>query len=328
MDYARLGKSGLKVSRICLGCMSYSVEPTEARPWTLDEEHGRPFIRRALELGINYFDTANMYSGGGSELVLGRALRDFARREEVVIATKVFYPMRPDANGGGLSRKAIMTEIDASLRRLGTDYVDLYQIHRWDDATPIEETLEALHDVVKAGKARYLGASSMMAWQFAKALYTADRHGWTRFVSMQPHYNLLYREEEREMLGLCADQGIGVVPWSPLARGRLTRAWEDRPTTVRGGSDPWGDGVYAASRAVDKVVVDRVGEVAEKLGVPRAQVALAWLLRQPTVTAPIVGATRPHHLEEAVAALAVRLPDAEAAALEAPYVPHAVAGID
>ena len=328
MDYARLGKSGLKVSRICLGCMSYSVAPTEARPWTLDEEHGRPFIRRALELGINYFDTANMYSGGGSELVLGRALRDFARREEVVIATKVFYPMRPDANGGGPSRKAIMTEIDASLRRLGTDYVDLYQIHRWDDATPIEETLEALHDVVKAGKARYLGASSMMAWQFAKALYTADRHGWTRFVSMQPHYNLLYREEEREMLGLCADQGIGVVPWSPLARGRLTRAWEDRPTTVRGGSDPWGDGVYAASRAVDKVVVDRVGEVAEKLGVPRAQVALAWLLRQPTVTAPIVGATRPHHLEEAVAALAVRLPDAEAAALEAPYVPHAVAGID
>jgi len=328
VDYARLGKSGLKVSRICLGCMSYSVAPTEARPWTLDEEHGRPFIRHALELGINYFDTANMYSGGGSELVLGRALRDFARREEVVIATKVFYPMHPDANGGGLSRKAIMTEIDASLRRLGTDYIDLYQIHRWDDATPIEETLEALHDVVKAGKARYLGASSMMAWQFAKALYTADRHGWTRFVSMQPHYNLLYREEEREMLGLCADQGIGVVPWSPLARGRLTRAWEDRPTTVRGSSDPWGDGVYAPSKAADKIVVDRVGEVAEKLGVPRAQVALAWLLRQPTVTAPIVGATKPHHLEEAVAALAVRLPDAEAAALEAPYVPHAVAGID
>jgi Predicted oxidoreductases (related to aryl-alcohol dehydrogenases) len=328
MDYARLGKSGLKVSRICLGCMSYSVAPTEARPWTLDEEHGRPFIRRALELGINYFDTANMYSGGGSELVLGRALRDFARREEVVIATKVFYPMRADANGGGLSRKAIMTEIDASLRRLGTDYIDLYQIHRWDDATPIEETLEALHDVVKAGKARYLGASSMMAWQFVKALYTSDLHGWTRFVSMQPHYNLLYREEEREMLGLCADQGIGVVLWSPLARGRLTRPWEDQPTTVRGGSDPWGDGVYAASRAVDKVVVDRVGEVAERLGVTRAQVALAWLLRQPTVTAPIVGATRPHHLEEAVAALAVRLPDAEAAALEAPYLPHAVAGID
>jgi aryl-alcohol dehydrogenase-like predicted oxidoreductase len=328
MDYIHLGQSGLKVSRICLGCMSYSATPTAARPWTLDEEHSRPFIRRALELGINYFDTANMYSAGGSEQVLGRALRDFARREEVVIATKVFYPMRDDANGGGLSRKAIMTEIDASLRRLGTDYVDLYQIHRWDAATPIEETLEALHDVVKAGKARYLGASSMSAWQFAKALYTADLRGWTRFVSMQPHYNLLYREEEREMLALCADQGIGVVPWSPLARGRLARAWEDEPSTVRGGSDPWGDGVYAASKAADKAVVDRVGEVAARLGVPRAQVALAWLLHQPVVTAPIVGATQPHHLEEAVAALSVRLPPAEIAALEAPYLPHAVAGIE
>jgi aryl-alcohol dehydrogenase-like predicted oxidoreductase len=308
--------------------MSYSVAPTDARPWTLDEEHGRPFIRRALELGINYFDTANMYSGGGSELVLGRALRDFARREEVVVATKLFYPMRADANGGGLSRKAVMTEIDASLRRLGTDYVDLYQIHRWDYATPIEETLEALHDVVKAGKARYLGASSMLAWQFCKALYTADLHGWTRFVSMQPHYNLLYREEEREMLDLCAQEGIGVVPWSPLARGRLARAWEDAPSTVRGGSDPWGDGVYAASKAADRAVVDRVGEVAGRLGVPRAQVALAWLLQRPAVTAPIVGATRPHHLEEAVAALSVRLPQAAIDALEAPYVPHAVAGID
>ncbi|HZX70270.1 MAG TPA: aldo/keto reductase [Rhodanobacter sp.] len=328
MNYVRLGKSGLKVSRICLGCMSYSVTPTDERPWTLDEEHGRPFIRRALELGINYFDTANMYSGGGSEQVLGRALRDFARREEVVIATKVFYPMRGDANGGGLSRKAIMTEIDASLRRLGTDYVDLYQIHRWDEATPIEETLEALHDVVKAGKARYIGASSMQAWQFCKALHVADLHGWTRFVSMQPHYNLLYREEEREMLDLCAQEGIGVVPWSPLARGRLARAWEDEPSTVRGGSDPWGDGVYAASKAADKAVVDRVGEVAAQLGVPRAQVALAWLLRQSVVTAPIVGATKPHHLEEAVAALSISLPQAEVDALEAPYVPHAVAGID
>jgi len=327
MDYINLGKSGFKVSRICLGCMSYEVTPAE-RPWHLDEEHARPFIRRALELGINYFDTANMYSSGDSELVLGRALRDFARREEVVIATKVFYPMRGDANGGGLSRKAIMTEIDASLRRLGTDHVDLYQIHRWDAATPIEETLEALHDVVKAGKARYLGASSMSAWQFAKALYTADLHGWTRFVAMQPHYNLLYREEEREMLALCADQGIGVVPWSPLARGRLARAWEDEPSTVRGGSDPWGDGVYAASKAADKAVVDRVGEVAARLGVPRAQVALTWLLQQQVVTAPIVGATRPHHLEEAVAALSVSLPPAEIAALEAPYAPHAVAGID
>ena len=327
MDYVNLGRSGLKVSRICLGCMSYEVTPAE-RPWHLGEEQARVFIRRALELGINYFDTANMYSSGASEQVLGRALRDFARREEVVVATKVYYPMRGGPNGGGLSRKAIMDEVDASLRRLGTDYIDLYQIHRWDAGTPIEETLEALHDVVKAGKARYLGASSMMAWQFAKALYSADLHGWMRFVSMQPHYNLLYREEEREMLGLCADQGIGVVPWSPLARGRLARAWEDGPTTVRGGSDPWGDGVYAASMAADKVVVDRVGEVAERLGVSRAQVALAWLLRQPAVTAPIVGATRSHHLEEAVAALAVRLPDAEAAALETLYVPHAVAGID
>ena len=328
MDYINLGKSGLKVSRICLGCMSYSAKPTDERPWTLDEEHGRPFIRRALELGINYFDTANMYSNGASEEVLGRALRDFARREEVIIATKVFYPMRGDANGGGLSRKAIMTEIDASLRRLGTDHVDLYQIHRWDDTTPIEETLEALHDVVKAGKARYLGASSMSAWQFAKALYTADLHGWTRFVSMQPHYNLLYREEEREMLELCVDQGIGVVPWSPLARGRLARPWEDEPSTVRGGSDPWGDGVYAASKAADKAVVDRVGEVAARLGASRSQVALAWLLHKSTVTAPIIGATKPHHLEEAVAALAVRLPNEEIAALEAPYMPHAVAGID
>ena len=328
MNYVRLGKSGLKVSRICLGCMSYSVTPTDERPWTLDEEHGRPFIRRALELGINYFDTANMYSRGGSEQVLGRALHDFARREEVVIATKVFYPMRADANGGGLSRKSIMTEIDASLRRLGTDYVDLFQIHRWDDTTPIEETLEALHDVVKAGKARYLGASSMMAWQFAKALYTADLHGWTRFVSMQPHYNLLYREEEREMLALCAQEGIGVVPWSPLARGRLARPWEDEPSTVRGGSDPWGDGVYAASKVADKAMVDRVGEVAARLGIPRAQVALAWLLHKPVVTAPIIGATRTHHLEEAVAALAIRLPEAEIATLEAAYLPHAVAGIE
>jgi aryl-alcohol dehydrogenase-like predicted oxidoreductase len=328
MDYINLGKSGLKVSRICLGCMSYSVTPTKERPWTLDEEHGRPFIRRALELGINYFDTANMYSKGDSEQVLGRALRDFARREEVVIATKVFYPMRDDANGGGLSRKAIMAEIDASLRRLGTDYVDLYQIHRWDDATPIEETLEALHDVVKAGKARYLGASSMRAWQFSKALYTADRHGWTRFVSMQPHYNLLYREEEREMLALCAQEGVGVVPWSPLARGRLARAWQTEATTVRGSSDPWGDKVYAPSALVDKAVIDRVGDVAQRLGLPRAQVALAWLLHKPVVTSPIVGATRPHHLEEAVAALSVRLSAQDIVALEAPYAPHAVAGID
>jgi aryl-alcohol dehydrogenase-like predicted oxidoreductase len=326
MDYIRLGHSGLKVSRICLGCMSYEVNPGD-RPWHLDEAQSRPFIRRALELGINYFDTANMYSGGDSEQVLGRALRDYARREEVVIATKLFYPMHAGPNGGGLSRKSVMHEIDASLRRLGTDYVDLYQIHRWDPQTPVEETLEALHDVVKAGKARYLGASSMMAWQFAKALFTASLHGWTRFVSMQPHYNLIYREEEREMLPLCRDQGIGVVPWSPLARGRLARAWEEEPSTVRGTSDPWGDGLYAATRGADRVVVDRIGEVAARLGATRAQVALAWLLRQPDVTAPIIGATRMHHLEEAVGALEVNLPPAELASLEAPYVPHAVAGI-
>ena len=327
MDYVNVGKSGLKVSRICLGCMSFEVTP-DGRPWHLDEERSRPFIRRALELGINYFDTANMYSDGASEQVLGRALRDFARREEVVIATKVFYPMHAGANGGGLSRKSIMTEIDASLRRLGTDYVDLYQIHRWDDSTPLEETLEALHDVVKSGKARYIGASSMRAWQFCKALYTSDLHVWTRFISMQPHYNLLYREEEREMLDLCRQEGVGVVPWSPLARGRLARAWQTAPTTVRGGSDPWGDGVYAPSLEADKAVIDRVGEVAERLDVPRAQVALAWLLHQTVVTAPIVGATRSHHLEEAVAALAITLPDAEIETLEASYVPHAVAGMD
>jgi aryl-alcohol dehydrogenase-like predicted oxidoreductase len=326
MDYVNLGRSGLRVSRIGLGCMSYEVMPAE-RPWHLDEAHGRSFVRRALELGVNYFDTANMYSHGAGEEVLGRALRDFARREEVVIATKLFYPMRDDPNAGGLSRKAVMTEIDASLRRLGTDHVDLYQIHRWDRRTPIEETLEALHDVVKAGKARYLGASSMMAWQFCKALHVADLHGWTRFVAMQNHYNLLYREEEREMLPLCMAEGIGVVPWSPLARGRLARAWEDEPSTVRGRSDPWGDGVYAASREADAKVVARVGEVAERLGVTRAQVALAWLLGRCGVVAPIVGATRMHHLEEAAAAVALRLPDEDAAALEAPYVPHAVAGI-
>jgi aryl-alcohol dehydrogenase-like predicted oxidoreductase len=327
MEYVHLGKSGLRVSRICLGCMSYEATPAE-RPWHLDEKTSRPFIRRALELGINYFDTADMYSSGSSEEVLGRALRDFARRDEVVIATKVFFPMRSDANGGGLSRKSIMTEIDASLRRLGTDHVDLYQTHRWDDATPIEETLEALHDVVKAGKARYIGASSMRAWQFSKALYTADRYGWTRFVSMQPHYNLLYREEEREMLQLCTHEGIGVVPWSPLARGRLARAWQTEATTVRGGSDPWGDKVYAPSALADKAVIDRVGEVAQRLGLPRAQVALAWLLHKPVVTSPIVGATKPHHLEEAVAALSVKLSTEDIADLEAAYAPHAVAGID
>ena len=325
MNYTNLGKTGLKVSRMCLGCMSYGMVK---RQWFLDEEEGRPFIRRALELGINFFDTANMYSNGASEEVLGRALRDFAKREEVVVATKVYFPMRPDVNGRGLSRKEVMTEIDNSLRRLGTDYVDLYQIHRWDYETPIEETLEALHDVVKAGKARYIGASSMFAWQFCKALYLADLHGWTRFVSMQPHYNLLNREEEREMLGLCLAEGIGVLPWSPLARGRLTRAWESQSSTTRSQTDEYGKQIYSGTEEADKPVVDRVGEIAEARGITRAQIALAWLFHQPAVTAPIVGVTKPHHLEEAVGALAIKLSEAEIEALEAPYVPHPVVGFE
>ncbi len=326
MDYVNLGKSGLKVSRICLGCMSYGVPERGAHPWTLDEAQSRPFFQRALELGINFFDTSNSYSDGTSEEITGRALRDFARREEVVIATKVFFPTREHPNARGLSRKAILTEIDASLRRLGTDYIDLYQTHRWDYATPVEETLEALHDVVKAGKARYLGASSMFAWQFCKALYLADRHGWTRFVSMQNHLNLLYREEEREMLGLCQAEGVGVLPWSPLARGRLTRPWEAQAGTARAGTDEFGKTLYLGAEEADRQVVQRVGEVAAARGVSRAQVALAWLLQKPAVTAPIVGATKPHHLEEAVGALSVKLSAAEVAALEGPYVPHAVAG--
>jgi aryl-alcohol dehydrogenase-like predicted oxidoreductase len=325
MNYTNLGKTGLKVSRICLGCMSYGMVKTK---WFLDEEEGRPFIRRALELGINFFDTANMYSNGASEEVLGRALRDFAKREEVVVATKVYFPMRPDVNGRGLSRKAVMTEIDNSLRRLGTDYVDLYQIHRWDYETPIEETLKALHDIVKEGKARYIGASSMFAWQFCKALYLADLHGWTRFVSMQPHYNLLNREEEREMLGLCLTEGIGVLPWSPLARGRLTRAWESQSSTTRSQTDEYGKQIYSGTEEADKPVVDRVGEIAEARGITRAQIALAWLLHQPAVTAPIVGATKPYHLEEAVGALAIKLSEAEIEALEVPYVPHPIVGFE
>lgn len=323
MNCTNLGKTGLKVSRICLGCMTYGLRE---RKWGLNEEQSRPFIKRALELGINFFDTANMYGDGASEEVTGRALRDFAKRDEVMIATKVFFPMRPDANGRGLSRKAILSEINHSLRRLGTDYVDLYQIHRWDYETPIEETMEALHDVVKAGKARYLGASSMCAWQFCKALYLADLRGWTRFVSMQPHYNLLYREEEREMLKLCQAEGIGVVPWSPLARGRLTRPWESREITLRGQTDAYGHEIYSGTEDADKPVVDRLGEIAEARGISRAQVALGWLLHKPAVTAPIVGATKPDHLEEAVAALEVKLSETEINALEAPYVPHPVVG--
>jgi 1-deoxyxylulose-5-phosphate synthase len=326
MEYVNLGKSGLKVSRLCLGCMSFGVPERGAHPWTLDEQQSRPFLARALEVGINFLDTSNSYSDGTSEEIVGRALRDLARREEVVIATKVYFPMRKDPNSRGLSRKAILTEIDASLRRLGTDYVDLYQIHRWDYGTPIEETLEALHDVVKAGKARYLGASSMFAWQFCQALYRADRHGWTRFVSMQNHYNLLYREEEREMLPLCRAEGIGVLPWSPLARGRLAREWQEGAATRREETDVYGKTLYGGTEEADRQVIDRVGELAAARGLPRAQVALAWLLQKPEVTAPIVGATKPNHLEDAVAALSVKLSPEEAAALEAPYVPHPVAG--
>ncbi len=330
MQYTNLGKTGLKVSRLCLGCMSYGVPERGTHAWTLNEEQSRPFIARALELGINFFDTSNSYSDGTSEEITGRALRDFAKRDDVVIATKVFYPMRQDPNARGLSRKAIMTEIDGSLRRLGTDYIDLYQIHRWDYRTPIEETLEALHDVVKAGKARYLGASSMFAWQFCTALHLADRHGWTRFVSMQDHYNLLYREEEREMLGLCRAEGIGVIPWSPLARGRLTRPWETAGSTERAASDEFGKTLYAyaATQDADRRVIERVGAVAAARGVSRAQVALAWLLAQPVVTAPIVGATRPQHLEDAVAALSLTLSPEEIAALAEPYVPHPIAGFE
>jgi aryl-alcohol dehydrogenase-like predicted oxidoreductase len=325
MDYVNLGRSGLKVSRICLGCMSYGDPARGHHAWVLNEADSRPFIRRALELGINFFDTANMYSLGAGEEVVGRALRDFAKRDDVVIATKVYFPMRKDdPNAQGLSRKAIFREIDESLRRLGTDYVDLYQIHRWDPVTPIEETLEALHGVVKAGKARYIGASSMLAWQFTKALYLADLHGWTRFVSMQPHYNLLYREEEREMLDLCRSEGIGVIPWSPLARGRLARPWKAEETG-RTKSDHYGNNLYRVSEDADRVVVDRLAEVASARGIPMAHVALAWILGRGVVTAPIVGATKPVHLEDAVAALSVRLTDDEVRRLEEPYIPHQIA---
>jgi 1-deoxyxylulose-5-phosphate synthase len=326
MNYVNLGKTGLKVSRICLGCMSYGVPERGQHPWSLDEEQSRPFIKRALELGINFFDTANVYSDGTSEEIVGRALRDFAKRDTIVLATKVHGKMRDDPNGRGLSRKAIMGEIDASLRRLGTDYVDLYQTHRWDYDTPIEETLEVLHDVVKAGKARYIGASSMFAWQLCKALYLADRHGWTRFVSMQNHYNLLYREEEREMMGLCLAEGIGVVPWSPLARGRLARPWEPEPSTARAKSDEFARTLYDKTQDADRAVVERVGQIAKTKGVPRAQVVLAWLLHRPGITSPIVGATKSNHLEDAAAAVSVKLSPQEIASLEEPYVPHPVVG--
>ena len=321
MQYVKLGSTGLEVSRICLGCMSYGSPDAGTHPWSLDEDEARPFFRRAIEAGINFFDTANVYSAGTSEEITGRALADFASRDEIVLATKVHGRMRPGPNGAGLSRKAIMTEIDHSLRRLGTDYMDLYQIHRWDPGTPIEVTLEALHDVVKAGKARYIGASSMYAWQFAKAQYLAERHGWTPFATMQDHYNLLYREEEREMLPLCADQGVGVIPWSPLARGRLTRPWQ--ASTARAQTDEFGRTLYPDG---DRLIVDQVMKVAESRGVPPAQIALAWVLSNPVVTAPIIGATRPQHIDDAVAALDVELTGDERAALEEHYASHPVVG--
>jgi len=328
MDYVPLGRTGLKVSRICLGCMSYGVPERGSHLWTLNDEQSRPFIKKALEAGISFFDTANVYSDGTSEEIVGRALRDFARRDEVVLATKVHGQMRKDPNGRGLSRQAILTEIDHSLRRLGTDYVDLYQTHRWDYQTPVEETLEALHDVVKAGKARYIGASSMYAWQFCKALYLADRHGWTRFVSMQNHYNLLYREEEREMMKLCQAEGVGVIPWSPLARGRLARPWDQKGSTERAGTDEFGKTLYAKTEASDKAVVDRVSEIARQRNIPQAQVALAWMLQKPYITSPIVGMTKPHHLDDALAALGVKLSADEVARLEEMYVPHGVLGFE
>jgi aryl-alcohol dehydrogenase-like predicted oxidoreductase len=324
MKYTQLGRTGLEVSRLCLGCMSYGVPERGNHPWTLGEAESRPFIRRALDLGINFFDTANVYSDGTSEEFVGRVLLDYARRGEVVIATKVQGRMHKGPNGAGLSRKAIMAEIDASLARLGTDHVDLYQIHRWDYRTPIEETLEALHDVVKAGKARYIGASSMHAWQFSKALHVAETHGWTRFSTMQNYLNLLYREEEREMLPLCKAEGIGVIPWSPLARGRLARDW-DAPS-ARAETDEFGRTLYAQTADADRKVVEAVAAVAARLGVPRAQVALAWMLQKSEVSAPIVGATKMQHLDDAIAALALDLSADDVAALEAPYVPHAVMG--
>ena len=330
MEYQRLGTTGLVVSRICLGCMSYG-DPDAALPgqptswkWALREEESRPFFKRAIEQGINFFDTANVYSFGASEEITGRALKEYAKRDEVVIATKVYNAMRVGPNGRGLSRKAILSEMDASLKRLGTDYVDLFQIHRWDRETPIEETMEALHDVVKAGKARYLGASSMFAWQFAKAQHVAEKNGWTRFVSMQNHWNLLYREEEREMAPLCNDQGVGMIPWSPLARGRLARAPDAKTTRME--TDPFGKRLYATMEEADARVMASLDKVAKARSLPHGQIALAWLLQKKGVTGPIVGATKMHHLDEAIAALGVKLEKAEVKALEEVYVPHPIAG--
>ena len=326
MDYVRFGNTGMMVSRLCLGTMTYG-KPTDRWPWALDENQSRPFIQKALEFGINFFDTADVYSAGASEEVVGKALKDFAKRDEVVLATKVFNPMGPGPNDKGLSRKHIMSAIDASLKRLGTDYVDLYQIHRWDYNTPIEETMEALHDVVKAGKARYIGASSMYSWQFAQAQYTADIKGLTRFVSMQPHYNLIYREEEREMIPFCVDQKIAVIPWSPLARGLLTgKRSKERNETERSKTDAFGKKLY--SQDTDFDIVTRLSEMADQRGLPNAQIALAWMLSKPAITAPIIGASKPGHLEDAVAALSVKLSDEEIKQLEELYQPHPVLGFE
>jgi len=324
MNYVQLGKTGLKVSRLCLGCMSYGDAARGGHGWVLDEEASQPFFRQAIESGINFFDTANVYSNGSSEEITGRALKKYANRDEVVVATKVCGPMGKGPNQTGLSRKAILQEVDNSLGRLGTDYIDLYQIHRLDPLTPMEEILEALHDVVKAGKVRYIGASSMYAWQFGKMLQLADKHGWTRFVSMQNHLNLLYREEEREMLPLCIEEGVAVIPWSPLARGRLTRPWDEK--TERSENDQFGEMLYARTAEADHAVVDMVGTVAGGRGLPRAQIALAWLLAKPGVTAPIIGATKMVHLDDAIAALSINLSDDEIARLESNYVPHPVLG--
>ena len=323
MEFTRFGNTGITVSKLCLGTMTYGT-PTDRWPWALNEEQSRPFIKQALELGINFFDTADVYTNGASEEVVGRALRDFSKRDDYVLATKVFNPMGPGPNDKGLSRKHIMSAIDASLKRLGTDYVDLYQIHRWDYDTPIEETMEALHDVVKAGKARYIGASSMYSWQFAKALYTSELNGWTKFISMQPHYNLIYREEEREMLPLCKDKKIAVIPRSPLARGELTRKPEERNDTKRAQTDAFGKSLYTGD--ADMEIVKRVTDIAEKHGVPNAQVALAWMLTKPVITSPIIGASKPKHLEDAVAALSLKLSDEDIKKLEEPYKPHSIQG--
>lgn len=324
MNYTKLGKTGLDISRIALGGMSYGDPARGVHSWTLNEETSRPLLKQAMDLGINFFDTANAYQGGSSEEIIGRALRDYANRDEIVLATKVYGSMREGQNAQGLSRKAILTEVDHSLRRLGTDYIDLYQIHRWDYTTPIEETMEALHDVVKSGKVRYIGASSMFTWQFQKANHIASQHGWTPFVSMQNHLNLLYREEEREMLPYCEEEGIGVIPWSPLARGRLTRDWEE--TSVRSENDAFANHLYNATADADRQIISAVKKIAEERGVSRAQIALAWVLHKQPVSAPIIGATKAHHLTDAVSALEIELTPAELKQLEAFYVPHEVAG--